>query len=44
MHKEFSNARVDQRHVLFNPPDDANVVADLILAAVTDGSLRFSTA
>lgn len=40
MHKEFSSARIDQRHVLADPPEDVEAVAGYVLQALATGSLR----
>jgi gluconate kinase len=42
MHHEFAIAEVDDRHVLVDPPDEPDEVADLVLAALADGSLTYS--
>ena len=41
MHAEFATADVDQRHVLVDPPDGAEAVADLVLFARDRGSLSY---
>jgi hypothetical protein len=38
MHKQFIQAEIDDRHVLRDPPDNAETVADLIRAAVNSGT------
>jgi 2-phosphoglycerate kinase len=39
MHREFAGAAIDERHVLAEPPDAVEAVADLILSAFHDDSL-----
>jgi cytidylate kinase len=39
MHHEFASAEIDERFVLVDPPDDPELVADLVLNARTGGSL-----
>lgn len=34
MHQEFAQADIDRRHVLVDPPDQPELVADLVLAAL----------
>jgi hypothetical protein len=41
MHDEFSNARIDSRHVVRDPSTRIDDVADLILAARDRGELRY---
>jgi len=41
MHREFARAEVEARHVLVDPPEQPDSVADLILAGVGDGSLVY---
>jgi len=41
MHMEFVRARVDDRHVLRDPPDDAAAVADLIQSNRKAGALTY---
>lgn len=43
MHDEFSRADVDGRHVLVDPPDDVEAVADWIVEAVEAGMLLYQT-
>lgn len=42
MHEEFAGATVEARHVLVDPPDRPDAVADLIEVAAADGSLSVS--
>ena len=42
MHQEFKQADVEQRHVLVDPPDQPEDVADLVVAALTRESLAYS--
>jgi predicted ABC-type ATPase len=42
MHQEFSAALVDDRHVLVDPPDEVEVVADRITAAVARGEIGYA--
>src|SRR5437588_12892586 len=44
MHEEFSRADVDERHVLVDPPDDPQAVAELVLAALPRELLAYRTA
>jgi predicted ABC-type ATPase len=44
MHAEFSAADVDRRFLLVDPPDDVEAVAELVLAAQADGTLRYVVA
>ncbi len=39
MHHEFATAEIDRRHVLADPPDEPQAVADLVVAALADESL-----
>jgi cytidylate kinase len=41
MHREFALAEVDPRHVLADPPREPEVVADLIIAALANGTLAY---
>lgn len=41
MHAEFARAEVDERHVILDPPDRPDAVADLIEAARKIGSLTY---
>jgi hypothetical protein len=41
MHHEFAVAEIDERHVLVEPPDEPEVVADLVMARMQRGSLRY---
>ncbi len=41
MHHEFALATVDSRHVLADPPDGPEAVADLVLAARGAGALAY---
>jgi cytidylate kinase len=41
MHDEFAQASVDGRHLLADPPDTPEAVADQVLAARADGSLAY---
>ena len=41
MYDQFARAEIDQRHVLSEPPDQAEAAADLILAAVDDETLLY---
>jgi len=43
MHDHFARAEIDARHVLVDPPDDANDVAAEVLARFRDGSLVYET-
>jgi predicted ABC-type ATPase len=42
MHSEFARADVDHRHVLINPPDEPEEVADLAAAALARGVLNYA--
>lgn len=42
MHGEFSRALIDDRHVLRDPPGDAERVAELVASASRAGTLRYS--
>ena len=42
MHGEFARADVADRHVLTDPPNGPDAVADLIVAARDGGELRFA--
>jgi hypothetical protein len=42
MHQEFAQADVDRRHVLVDPPDSADRVADLVLAERAAGRLQYA--
>ena len=44
MHDEFAHADIDPRHILFDPPDEPERVADLVLAAQAGGRLVFISA
>jgi hypothetical protein len=39
MHAGFSSAEVDARHVMIDPPDGAEAVADQVMAALAAGTL-----
>lgn len=39
MHREFARADVERRHLLLDPPEDPEAVADLIAAALARGAL-----
>jgi cytidylate kinase len=41
MHHELARAPIDRRHVLVDPPDHPDAVADLIEARHRDGSLTY---
>jgi cytidylate kinase len=41
MHAEFATAAIPDRHVLLDPPGDANAVAALVHAALDRGDLTF---
>jgi len=41
-HHEFAQADIDRRHVLFEPPDQPELVAELVLAALAGESLAYS--
>jgi predicted ABC-type ATPase len=41
MHGEFARAVVDHRHVLIDPPDEPDEVADLAVAALSRGVLGY---
>jgi hypothetical protein len=41
MHHEFANAAIDAAHVVVDPPDGVDAVAELILAKRDKGELRY---
>jgi energy-coupling factor transporter ATP-binding protein EcfA2 len=41
LHSEFARVAVDRRHVLLDPPDDPEDVADLVVAALSSGALVY---
>ncbi|MGH3831895.1 MAG: AAA family ATPase [Pseudonocardiaceae bacterium] len=41
MHREFARADVERRHLFLDPPDDPEDVADLVVAALSSGSLEY---
>jgi hypothetical protein len=41
MHQQFATATIDRRFLIVDPPDEVEVVAASILAAVADGSLLY---
>lgn len=41
MHASFADASLDQRHVIADPPEDAEAVADVIEARVAEGTLTY---
>ena len=41
MHHEFSNAGIDGRHVVVDPPDRADEVAEVILSKRDRGELAY---
>jgi predicted ABC-type ATPase len=43
MHAEFAKAAIDERHVLVNPPDLPELVADLIATRWKTGTLRYAS-
>ena len=43
MHREFAQADVERRHLLLDPPDDPEAVADLIAASLARGALGLVT-
>lgn len=44
MHHEFATADIDPRHLVLDPPDGPEQVADVILAAASRGALRYPAA
>jgi cytidylate kinase len=42
MHRQFAQAEVDARHVRLDPPDEPQAVADLIVTALSNGTLAYS--
>lgn len=43
MHEQFAGADVDQRHVLLDPPDNPDDVADVIVGGLEQGLLTAGT-
>jgi thymidylate kinase len=43
MYRQFARADIDQRHILVDPPDKPDDVADLIVPALEEGLLTFGT-
>jgi cytidylate kinase len=41
MHAEFAGAQIDERHVLRNPPENADDVASAVLVALERGDLSY---
>jgi hypothetical protein len=41
IHHEFATADIDQRHLIVDPPDQVEEVADLIVAAWKRGALVY---
>ena len=41
MYRQFARADIDERHVLVDPPDDSNEVADMIVAALEQELLAY---
>jgi gluconate kinase len=41
MYRQFARADIDRRHVLLDPPDDADEVADMIVAALEQDRLAY---
>jgi thymidylate kinase len=41
MYRQFARADIDRRHLLVDPPEDANKVADMILAALEQDLLAY---
>jgi cytidylate kinase len=41
MHDEFAGAEIDSRHLVIDPPDAADAVADLILTALAAGAFTY---
>lgn len=41
MHRNFARADVDRRHLLLDPPDEPEAVADLVVAALSRGALVY---
>lgn len=41
MHQQFARAAIDRRHLLLDPPEEVEAVAERILAAVAGGELRY---
>jgi gluconate kinase len=41
MHQQFARANIDERHVIIEPPDQVEAVADRILAAVDSETLVY---
>jgi hypothetical protein len=39
MHHNFTQADVDRRHLLLDPPDEPEDVADLVVTALSRGAL-----
>jgi hypothetical protein len=44
MHREFSVAVVHERHVLVDPPDDPDAVADMVQQRLEQGVLTYAVA
>jgi cytidylate kinase len=42
MHREFARADIDRRHLMIEPPDDVEAVADRIVHAVDSATLLYS--
>jgi len=42
MHAQFASASIDQRHLIIDPPDQAEATADQIMTALAAGSLAYS--
>lgn len=42
VHREFAEADIDPRHVLFDPPDEIDEVVQLIQRRLAEGSLLYS--
>jgi hypothetical protein len=41
MYRQFARADINGRHVLVDPPDDSNEVADTVVAALEEGLLAY---
>jgi hypothetical protein len=41
MHRAFVDARIDRRHVLLDPPDEAARLTDLIIRSLEEGTLHY---
>jgi hypothetical protein len=43
MHEQFARATIDRRHVVVDPPEEVEVVAERIVGDLATGTLLYGT-